>query len=94
MSVPSIDSTIHSPIRLQICALLSNVKELEFKILREELEISDSVLSKHIKQLFEADYIDIDKRTTNGRQYTWVSLNNKGGIAYKSHVAALKKIIG
>ena len=94
MITPIIDTTIHSPIRLQICALLSNAKELEFKVLREQLEISDSVLSKHIKQLSDADYINIDKRTTNGRQYTWVSLNHKGSAAYKSHVAALKKIIG
>ena len=94
MITPAIDTTIHSPIRLQICALLSNVKELEFKVLREQLEISDSVLSKHIKQLNDAGYIVINKRTESGRQYTWISLNGSGVKAYKAHVTALKKIIG
>ena len=54
MSEGSFDSTIHAPNRLQICALLAPLDDAEFQFLRDSLEVSDSVLSKHIKHLEEA----------------------------------------
>ena len=39
------DTVIHAPNRLQICALLETTKELEFQIVKEQLDVSDSVLS-------------------------------------------------
>ena len=42
------DTVIHAPNRLQICALLSPLEQVEFRVIRNELGVSDSVLSKHI----------------------------------------------
>ena len=53
---------IHAPNRLQICALLETTKELEFQVIKEQLDVSDSVLSKHLKVLEDADYIRKDAR--------------------------------
>lgn len=41
------DELIHAPLRLQICAMLAPVQSLPFADIRDGLEISDSVLSKH-----------------------------------------------
>ena len=49
MNKATFDTVIHAPNRLQICALLDSSKELEFQIIREQLDVSDSVLSKHLK---------------------------------------------
>ena len=49
MNKAKFDTVIHAPNRLQICALLDSTKELEFQIIREQLDVSDSVLSKHLK---------------------------------------------
>ena len=57
----ALDPLIHAPARLQICALLSAVEEAEFAVLREETGVSDSVLSKHIRQLEEARYVKVRK---------------------------------
>ncbi|HEC01073.1 MAG TPA: ArsR family transcriptional regulator, partial [Sphingomonadales bacterium] len=54
MTTSAIDSVIHAPNRLQICALLAPLEMAEFQVLRDALKVSDSVLSKHIKQLEEA----------------------------------------
>ena len=94
MTTARFDTLIHAPNRLQICALLSGIAEMEFKILRDHLEVSDSVLSKHIKMLDEANYVLVKKRTRDGRSHTWVSLSSVGRKAFDAHVKALRKIVG
>jgi len=89
-----LDPLIHAPNRLQICAMLATSAELDFKLIKEHLGVSDSVLSKQLKQLEEAEYIQTTKRTSFGRPYTWVKLTNTGLAAFESHVSALKEIIG
>ncbi len=94
MGKAAFDELIHAPNRLKICALLSPVSSLEFSTLREQLDVADSVLSKHIKSLEEADYVVITKSTSEGRQRTWLSLSAAGRKAFAGHVAALKEIVG
>jgi len=94
MKNPHFNSLIHAPNRLHICAILSTSAEIEFKLLRERLDVSDSVLSKHIKSLEEAGYVAPVKRTDFGRQRTWLSLTSKGVDAYTAHVKELKRIVG
>lgn len=89
----NLDEVIHAPIRLRICAYLASISEIEFKKIRELLDVSDSVLSKHLKVLEEAGYLDIEKRSANGRSHTWLALNADGRKAYTSHVRALRNIL-
>jgi DNA-binding MarR family transcriptional regulator len=88
-----LDLLIHAPNRLQICALLTSSAEMEFKVLKEYLEVSDSVLSKHLKVLEEAKYISHRKRKYMGRPRTWLSLTDSGKKAFQVHVKALKEIV-
>ena len=94
MSAASFDPLIHAPNRLQICALLASAASLEFIVLRENLEVSDSVLSKHIKSLEDAGYVVVNKKASQGRQRTWLSLSSVGRKAFSGHVKALKEIVG
>jgi len=87
------DTIIHAPNRLKICALLAPLETAEFKMLRDELEVSDSVLSKHIKQLEDAGYVKQQKTKLNGRQRTWVYLTTKGRKAFSGHIEELKRIV-
>jgi DNA-binding MarR family transcriptional regulator len=87
------NTVIHSPNRLQICALLAPLETAEFQVLRNELDVSDSVLSKHIKQLEEAGYVKQRKNKLNGRQRTWVYLTSKGRKAFESHIQELKRLV-
>jgi DNA-binding MarR family transcriptional regulator len=90
MIPPQFDTVIHAPNRLQICAFLASLQEAEFQVLRDELRVSDSVLSKHIKQLENAAYVKQRKGKLNGRQRTWLSLTTEGYRAFKKHVEVLK----
>ena len=93
MSKENFDSIIHAPNRLQICSLLAPLDDAEFQFLRDSLGVSDSVLSKHIKQLEEAGYVKQRREKVDGRQRTWVYLTNNGRMAFSGHVEALKSIV-
>ena len=94
MADSALDRIIHAPNRLQICALLVTAAELEFRVVREQLDVSDSVLSKHLKVLEDENYIRLTKRTEFTRQRTWLSLTPVGRKAFNTHVRALRKIVG
>lgn len=88
----SLDPVIHATGRLQICAMLSAVSEAEFATVREGLQVSDSVLSKQIKQLEEAGYVSVRKATAAGRQRTWLSLTQPGARAFAAHMQELLRL--
>ena len=88
-----LDPLIHAPARLQLLATLSAVSEAEFAILRDALEVSDSVLSKHVSALANVGYVRSRKGTHAGRRTTWVALTDAGRSALRDHVVALRRLI-
>ncbi len=88
------DAVIHAPGRLQICGILSAAEEAEFALIRDTLAVSDSVLSKHLKQLEDAGYVRLRKLASAGRQRTWISLTPAGRRAFAAHVAELTRLAG
>lgn len=88
-----IDPLIHAPARLQLVSMLSGVSEAEFATLRNALQVSDSVLSKHIAALVDAGYLQSRKGAHAGRRTTWVGLTGAGRRALHDHVAALRRLI-
>jgi DNA-binding transcriptional ArsR family regulator len=93
VSIAAIDMVLHPPARLRIAALLAKVSEMEFARLRELVEVSDSVLSKHLSALSEAGYVKLRKAPEGGRQRTWASLSRSGRAALARHVAALRAMV-
>lgn len=89
---PRFDTLIHAPGRLQICAVLSAVDEAEFSTVREAVEVSDSVLSKHVKLLEDAGYVKMRKAALAGRQRTWLALTRTGRQAFAAHMRELNRL--
>lgn len=92
MNVPALNMVLHPPARLQICAVLANVEEIEFARLKAIVGVTDSVLSKHLSALAEEDYVKLRKAALDGRQRTWVSLTRAGRPAFAGHLAALQQL--
>jgi DNA-binding MarR family transcriptional regulator len=82
-----------APKRLEVMTLLTAVSEAEFATLRDALEVSDSVLSKHLGTLEDADFIRRRKSLDRRRRTTWISLTRRGRRALSAHVAALRELI-
>jgi DNA-binding MarR family transcriptional regulator len=93
MTISGLDSVIHAPARLQICAILSATDEAEFALVREEVGVSESVLSKQVKLLEEAGYVAVRKATFASRQRTWLALTAKGSKAFAAHIRALTALV-
>ena len=91
---PRFDAVIHPPPRLQICGLLAAVDSMDFAAVRDAVDVSDSVLSKHVKQLEEAGYVRVHKATRASRVRTSLSLTADGRSAFEAHVAELRRIAG
>jgi len=92
VSQAAFDELIHAPLRLQICAMLAPVQSLPFADIRDSLEISDSVLSKHLSALAEAGYVMVSRVRANSRSRRQVTLTKLGRTALRGHLAALQAI--
>ncbi|MGY2001926.1 winged helix-turn-helix domain-containing protein [Blastococcus sp. SYSU DS1024] len=91
---PRFDPVVHAPPRLQVCGLLAVVDTMDFATVREQVGVSDSVLSKHVKQLEEAGYVTVRKATRASRVRTSLALTPAGRAAFEAHVAELRRITG
>lgn len=93
---PAFDETIHAPVRLRLCGMLRHADEVDFAVLRDTLGVSDASLSKHVKVLAEAGYVEISKTRSptrsDARRLTWVKLTRAGRKAFDGHVAELRRI--
>ena len=92
VSEAAFDELIHAPLRLQICAMLSPVRGLPFSEIRDSLEMSDSVLSKHLSALAGAGYVEVSRVRANSRSRRRVTLTHPGRTALRGHLAALQAI--
>jgi DNA-binding MarR family transcriptional regulator len=88
-----LDAALQAPARLKLMTMLTAVSEAEFSTLRDGLEVSDSVLSKHVTALADLGYVRSRKGMHVGRRTTWITLTSPGRAALRSHVAALRELI-
>ena len=87
------DATLQPPARLALMTMLTTVSQAEFATVRDRLQVSDSVLSKHISALADAGYVRSRKGVQAGRRTTWIGLTSAGREALREHVAALRRLI-
>jgi DNA-binding MarR family transcriptional regulator len=87
-----LDDVIHTPVRLSIMAALAATEKAEFRFLRDTIEVSDSLLSKHILTLEEAGYVEVEKVFVGKRPRTWLSLTDDGRRAFRDYVSVLKRL--
>ena len=87
------DANVVAPARLKLLTMLTAVSEAEFCTVRDSLQVSDSVLSKHVSALENVGYVKRRKGVHRGRRTTWISLSPRGREALSAHVAALRALI-
>jgi DNA-binding MarR family transcriptional regulator len=92
MSIDGLDPVVHAPARLQIRATLSATDEAEFALVREKTGVSESVLSKQVKQLEEAGYVKVRKAVLASRRRTWLSLTDVRQAIFTRHLQALTRL--
>lgn len=93
MTAARFDELIHPSTRLSLVALLAATDWADFAFLRDQLELSDSALSKQLSTLEEAGYVRIDRPVRDRRRRVRARLTETGAAAFHGHVAALREIV-
>ncbi len=89
-----LDNLLTHAVRFSVVAALAGVDRAEFALVRDSVEISDSVLSKQVALLEQAGYVGVEKGRVGRRTRTWLHLTPSGRETLDRHVAALRAIAG
>ncbi len=89
-----LDDLIHQPVRFSLLAALARADELEFRFVRDTLDVSDSVLSRQASTLEQAGYVAIRKGHVGKWPRTWLKLTPQGRTAFENHLGTLREIAG
>ncbi|MFI5487937.1 winged helix-turn-helix domain-containing protein [Micromonospora echinaurantiaca] len=87
-----LDAVIHNPTRFSIMAALLPADRVEFKFVRDAVEVTDSVLSQHMTALEQVGYVKITKGQVGRRPRTWLSATPAGRAAFHAHLAILNQL--
>lgn len=66
---------------------------MDYKTVKEQLDLTDGNLASHIAGLEKLDYIDVRKRFVGKKTNTSYKITALGKIEFQSHINALEKII-
>ena len=94
MTTARFDELIHPSTRLSIVALLAAADWVDFAFVRDQLDLSDSALSKQLSTLEEAGYVHMARPVSDHRRRVQARLTPAGRTAFHSHVAALRDTVG
>lgn len=86
-----VDDLTH-PVRFSLVAALNASDSVEFATIRDQLQVSDSVLSRQASKLEELGIVAIKKGYVGKRPRTWLSLTPQGRTQWATHLAALQAI--
>jgi DNA-binding MarR family transcriptional regulator len=89
-----LNDLIHAPVRFSIMAALADAESMDFKDLRDAIQVSDSVLSKQLAVLEKAGYVKIRKSFAGKMPRTSASVTPDGRTAWEEHLQTLRDIAG
>ena len=87
-----LDDLLGHPVRFSVVAMLAAAERAEFAFVRDNVEVSDSVLSKQMSALEQAGYVKVNKGFVGRRPRTWLSLTGEGRRRFARHMNALREI--
>ena len=87
-----LSEVIHQPVRFSIVAALAAADSLDFRTIRDAVQVSDSVLSKQLSVLSDAEIVEIRKGFVGKWPRTWVKLTDSGRVSWLGHIDTLQEI--
>ena len=91
---PRLERIFHEPGRLTIMTkLLGAPRGLPFTQLKEDCDLTDGNLSRHLKALEKAKAVTIKKRFVKNRPQTTVALSKRGQADFMAYLQALEAVL-
>lgn len=90
----ALEKIFHEPNRLAIMSALCAAEQgLAFGELRDQCDLTDGNLSRHLKVLDEAGVVRIDKAFVRNKPRTTIRLSRKGLKRFQEYLAALQQVL-
>ncbi len=91
--IANLNKAFDNKVRLGIMSMLMVNEWVDFKTLKEMLELTDGRLASHIKALEEHEYLEIRKQFIGKRPNTSYRSTKLGRKAFNDHLDALEALL-
>lgn len=93
INIQSLNKEFESRVRLGIMSILMVREWVEFKELKELLEITDGNLASHASALEKNDYVEVRKEFVGKKPRTTYNVTRLGRKAFTDHLTQLEKLM-
>jgi DNA-binding PadR family transcriptional regulator len=94
ININQFNKEFESRVRLGIMSVLMVNDWVDFKEMKNLLEITDGNLASHSSALEKSNYIEVKKEFVGKKPKTSYRVTNSGRIAFEDHLNALEKLLG
>jgi len=91
--ITNLNKAFENRIRLGIMSVLMVNEDVDFKTMKELLNVSDGNLASHTSALEKAEYILITKRFIGKKPNTTYKITKNGKKAFQDHLTALEFLL-
>lgn len=91
--ISKLNKFFESRVRLGIMSILMVNESVDFKNLKEHLEVTDGNLASHLKALEKLDLIEVKKQFIGRKPNTTYLATKFGKQAFENHLNALEALI-
>lgn len=91
--IDRLNKAFDNRVRLGIMSALAASEFLDFKRLKELLDLTDGNLASHLKALEKEKYISFEKAFVERKPKTTYSMTDSGRVAFEDHINALESLI-
>lgn len=91
--IDHLNKAFESRVRLGIMSILMVNDWMDYKFIKEQLELTDGNLASHIAGLEKLDYIKVRKQFIGKKTNTSYQITDLGKIEFKNHINALEKLL-
>jgi DNA-binding MarR family transcriptional regulator len=93
MNIHKLNKIFDHRVRLGIMSALLVNERVNFKFLKEVLEVTDGNLASHLKTLEENKFVKVEKGFIGRKTNTTYKVTKAGEKAFKLHLTALEQMI-
>jgi len=93
MDIHKLNKIFDHRVRLGIMSALLVNEKVNFKFLKEVLDVTDGNLASHLKTLEENKFVKVEKGFIGRKTNTTYKVTKAGEKAFKLHLTALEQMI-
>lgn len=88
-----LNKAFESRVRLGIMSILMVNDWVDYKEIKEKLDLTDGNLASHVAGLEKSDYIKVRKRFIGKKTNTSYKVSRTGKKAFQDHISALENLL-